>query len=75
LPGFGGIEAQSEGSGWSVANEDEEEGEDAAHGEHQPILVKEVTTNQPHMANCKSNSIAMASAASFSPPDGAPRLH
>ncbi|KAJ4022225.1 hypothetical protein NW752_000572 [Fusarium irregulare] len=32
----------SEGSGWGVADEDEEEGEDAAHGEHQPILVKEV---------------------------------
>ncbi|KAF4998746.1 hypothetical protein FDECE_11729 [Fusarium decemcellulare] len=31
----------SEGSGWGVADEDEE-GEDAAHGEHQPILVKEV---------------------------------
>ncbi|KAF4992744.1 hypothetical protein FGRMN_6954 [Fusarium graminum] len=32
----------SEGSGWGVADEDGEEGEDAAHGEHQPILVKEV---------------------------------
>ncbi|KAH7262659.1 transmembrane amino acid transporter protein-domain-containing protein [Fusarium tricinctum] len=32
----------SEGSGWGVADEDEGEGEDAAHGEHQPILVKEV---------------------------------
>ncbi|KAJ4133697.1 hypothetical protein NW768_005285 [Fusarium equiseti] len=32
----------SEGSGWGVADEDEEEGEGAAHGEHQPILVKEV---------------------------------
>ncbi|CZS78081.1 unnamed protein product [Fusarium graminearum] len=32
----------SEGSGWGVADEDEVEGEDAAHGEHQPILVKEV---------------------------------
>ncbi|KAF5634878.1 vacuolar amino acid transporter 1 [Fusarium sp. NRRL 52700] len=32
----------SEGSGWGVADEEEEEGEGAAHGEHQPILVKEV---------------------------------
>ncbi|KAF5021108.1 hypothetical protein F66182_6850 [Fusarium sp. NRRL 66182] len=32
----------SEGSGWGVADEDEVEGEDAAHGEHEPILVKEV---------------------------------
>lgn len=30
----------SEGSGWGVA--DEEPVEDAAHGEHQPILIKEV---------------------------------
>ncbi|KAF4446037.1 hypothetical protein F53441_10261 [Fusarium austroafricanum] len=32
----------SEGSGWGVADEEGEEGEDAAHGEHEPILVKEV---------------------------------
>ncbi|KAF9770980.1 hypothetical protein IL306_011386 [Fusarium sp. DS 682] len=32
----------SEGSGWGVADEDEEESEGAAHGEHAPILVKEV---------------------------------
>ncbi|KAJ4260709.1 hypothetical protein NW762_007453 [Fusarium torreyae] len=32
----------SEGSGWGVADDEEEEGEDAAHGEHEPILVKEV---------------------------------
>ncbi|KAM5371368.1 hypothetical protein ACJZ2D_007967 [Fusarium nematophilum] len=31
----------SEGSGWGVADE-EETSDDAAHGEHQPILVKEV---------------------------------